>query len=639
MKKRAWALALAFLLVLTGCGKKKEPVPDPGPPAVEEPIVTPEPEAEPEPVVPAGMNPLTGLPMEPEYEQNRPVAVMLNNLKKAQPQLGNAQADIIYEVPAEGGITRMLAVYQTLDGIGTLGSIRSSRPYYIELALGHDALYVHAGGSPEAYQDLKSWKVNNIDGVNGSASQSAVFWRDQERRKTMDYEHTLVTSGEKIQSFWDGSKYAKTHGDGYTYSQTFTDEPLTGGATAEHVKLAYTSYKTGLFDYDAATGRYLVSQYQAPYVDGNTGEQVSAVNLLLLETNISVISGDKEGRLKVRTNADTPHDAAQARKFGAQGIGLCRTEHMFFAEDRIKAVREMICARTVEEREAALAKVEPFQQGDFEAMYRIMGERPMTIRYLDPPLHEFLPSKDEDIKELAADMGMTFDDLKNVVASLHEFNPMMGHRGCRLAVTYPEIAAMQTRAVIKAALNVSAETGYVITPHIMIPLVGEVKELKFVKDVVVKVADELIKASGVDMKYLVGTMIEIPRAALTAGEIAKEAEFFSFGTNDLTQMTFGFSRDDAAKFLGAYYENKIYESDPFQHLDQIGVGKLVKMAAHDGRETRPDLGLGICGEHGGDPSSVEFCHNVGLDYVSCSPFRVPIARLAAAQAAIKKPRA
>ena len=249
-------------------------------------------------------NSLTGLPMEPEYERNRPVAVMLNNLKKAQPQLGNAQADIIYEVPAEGGITRMLAVYQTLDGIGTLGSIRSSRPYYIELALGHDALYVHAGGSPEAYQDLKSWKVNNIDGVNGSASQSAVFWRDQERRKTMDYEHTLVTSGEKIQSFWDSSKYAKTHGDGYTYSQTFTDEPLTGGATAEHVKLAYTSYKTGLFDYDAATGRYLVSQYQAPYVDGNTGEQVSAVNLLLLETNISVISGDKEGRLKVRTTGE-----------------------------------------------------------------------------------------------------------------------------------------------------------------------------------------------------------------------------------------------------------------------------------------------------------------------------------------------
>ena len=365
-----------------------------------------------------------------------------------------------------------------------------------------------------------------------------------------------------------------------------------------------------------------------PTVDANVGGDFGRI----------MAWADKFRRLKVRTNADTPADAARARSLGAQGIGLCRTEHMFFAEDRIKAVREMICARTVEEREAALAKVEPFQQGDFEAMYRIMGERPMTIRYLDPPLHEFLPTKDEDIKELAADMGMTFDDLKNVVASLHEFNPMMGHRGCRLAVTYPEIAAMQTRAVIKAALNVSAETGFMITPHIMIPLVGEVKELKFVKDVVVKVADELIAAAGVDMKYQVGTMIEIPRAALTAGEIAKEAEFFSFGTNDLTQMTFGFSRDDAAKFLGAYYENKIYESDPFQHLDQIGVGKLVKMAAHDGRETRPDLGLGICGEHGGDPTSVEFCHNVGLDYVSCSPFRVPIARLAAAQAAIKNPR-
>ena len=379
-------------------------------------------------------------------------------------------------------------------------------------------------------------------------------------------------------------------------------------------------------------------------IDGSTGniygEQVATV-AATGNKNFNRFMGwaDAARQLLVMTNADNPRDAQQAVDLGAEGIGLCRTEHMFFAEDRIKAVREMICARTVEEREAALAKVEPFQQGDFEAMYRIMGERPMTIRYLDPPLHEFLPTKDEDIKELAADMGMTFDDLKNVVTSLHEFNPMMGHRGCRLAVTYPEIAAMQTRAVIKAALNVSAETGHVITPHIMIPLVGEVKELKFVKDVVVKVADELIAAAGVDMKYQVGTMIEIPRAALTAGEIAKEAEFFSFGTNDLTQMTFGFSRDDAAKFLGAYYENKIYESDPFQHLDQVGVGKLVKMAAHDGRETRPDLGLGICGEHGGDPSSVEFCHNVGLDYVSCSPFRVPIARLAAAQAAIKNPRA
>ena len=378
-------------------------------------------------------------------------------------------------------------------------------------------------------------------------------------------------------------------------------------------------------------------------IDGSTGN-IYGEAVPTVEASISGDFGrfmgwaDAARKLEVFANADNPRDAKQAVEFGAEGIGLCRTEHMFFEADRIKAVREMIVARDVEARKAALAKVLPYQQSDFEAMYKVMGERPMTIRYLDPPLHEFLPSKDEDIKELAADMGMTFDDLKNVVASLHEFNPMMGHRGCRLAVTYPEIAAMQTRAVIKAALNVSAETGYVITPHIMIPLVGEVKELKFVKDVVVKVADELIKASGVDMKYLVGTMIEIPRAALTAGEIAKEAEFFSFGTNDLTQMTFGFSRDDAAKFLGAYYENKIYESDPFQHLDQVGVGKLVKMAAHDGRETRPDLGLGICGEHGGDPSSVEFCHNVGLDYVSCSPFRVPIARLAAAQAAIKNPR-
>ena len=347
---------------------------------------------------------------------------------------------------------------------------------------------------------------------------------------------------------------------------------------------------------------------------------------------------DAARQLKVLTNADNPRDAQQGVDMGAEGIGLCRTEHMFFAEDRIKAVREMICARTVEAREAALAKVEPYQQGDFEAMYRILGDRPMTIRYLDPPLHEFLPTKAEDIAELAADMGLTSEDLTDIVEGLHEFNPMMGHRGCRLAVTYPEIAAMQTRAVIKAALTVSAETGKMITPHIMIPLVGEVKELKFVKNVVVETADKLIAEAGVDMKYEVGTMIEIPRAALTAGEIAKEADFFSFGTNDLTQMTFGFSRDDAAKFLTAYYDTKIYESDPFQHLDKNGVGKLVEMAAASGRETNPNLGLGICGEHGGDPTSVEFCHGVGLDYVSCSPYRVPIARLAAAQAAIKNPR-
>ena len=347
---------------------------------------------------------------------------------------------------------------------------------------------------------------------------------------------------------------------------------------------------------------------------------------------------DAARQLKVFTNADNPTDAQNAVNMGAEGIGLCRTEHMFFAADRIKAVREMICARTVEDRKKALAKVEPYQEADFTAMYKIMGDRPMTIRYLDPPLHEFLPTKAEDIAELARDMGMSAEELTNIVESLHEFNPMMGHRGCRLAVTYPEIAEMQTNAVIKAALKVSAETGKMITPHIMIPLVGEVKELKYVKDVVVATADKLIAEAGVAMKYQVGTMIEIPRAALTAGEIAKEAEFFSFGTNDLTQMTFGFSRDDAAKFLTAYYDTKIYESDPFQHLDQIGVGKLIKMAVADGRATRPDLGLGICGEHGGDPSSVEFCHKVGLDYVSCSPFRVPIARLAAAQAAIKNPR-
>ena len=347
---------------------------------------------------------------------------------------------------------------------------------------------------------------------------------------------------------------------------------------------------------------------------------------------------DAARQLKVFTNADNPRDAKQAVEFGAEGIGLCRTEHMFFEADRIKAVREMIVAENVVDRKKALAKIMPYQQGDFEAMYKVLGERPMTIRYLDPPLHEFLPTKEEDIVELAADLGITVEHLHNVIDSLHEFNPMMGHRGCRLAVSYPEIAEMQTTAVINAAINVSRETGVKIVPHIMIPLVGEVKELKFVKDVVVATADKLIKAAGVDMKYEVGTMIEIPRAALTADEIAKEAEFFSFGTNDLTQMTFGFSRDDAGKFLNYYYDNKIYENDPFAHLDQNGVGKLVEMAVTLGRKTRPELGLGICGEHGGDPTSVEFCHKVGLDYVSCSPFRVPIARLAAAQAAIKNPR-
>ena len=375
-------------------------------------------------------------------------------------------------------------------------------------------------------------------------------------------------------------------------------------------------------------------------VDGSTGK-IYGEAIPTAEASISGDFGrfmawaDAVRKLRVRTNADNPRDAMQAVKFGAEGIGLCRTEHMFFEGDRIKAVREMIVAKDVETRKKALAKLRPYQQGDFEAMYEVLQGRPMTVRYLDPPLHEFLPNKEEEIVELAAEMGITADELRETVDSLHEFNPMMGHRGCRLAVTYPEIAEMQTEAVISAAINVNhRHPEYNIVPEIMIPLVGEVKELKFVKDVVVATADRLIKEAGVDMKYHVGTMIEIPRAAVTAGEIAKEAEFFSFGTNDLTQMTFGFSRDDAAKFLGAYYEQKIYEFDPFAKLDQTGVGALVKMAAEAGRATRPDIHLGICGEHGGDPSSIEFCHRIGLDYVSCSPFRVPIARLAAAQAAI-----
>lgn len=345
---------------------------------------------------------------------------------------------------------------------------------------------------------------------------------------------------------------------------------------------------------------------------------------------------DKFRTLKVKTNADTPKDAEQAAKFGAEGIGLCRTEHMFFDPERIAAIREMICSDTVEQRVAALAKLEPMQQGDFEQLYEAMGGYPVTIRFLDPPLHEFVPTDEKDIELLAKTQGKSVEEIKNIIASLHEFNPMMGHRGCRLAVTYPEIAAMQTEAVIRAAINVNkAHPDYNIVPEIMIPLVGEVKELAFVKKTVVDTADRIIAETGATLKYEVGTMIEIPRAALTADEIAKEAEFFSFGTNDLTQMTFGFSRDDAGKFLNAYYENKIYENDPFARLDQNGVGQLVKMAAELGRKTRPDIQLGICGEHGGDPTTVEFCHRVGLNYVSCSPFRVPIARLAAAQAAIK----
>ncbi len=350
---------------------------------------------------------------------------------------------------------------------------------------------------------------------------------------------------------------------------------------------------------------------------------------------------DKYRALQVRTNADSPKDAKQAYAFGATGIGLCRTEHMFFAEDRIAAIREMICSDTVEQREKALAKIEPMQQTDFEGIYEAMEGNPVTIRFLDPPLHEFVPHEEKDIELLAKTQGKTVQQVKDIIASLQEFNPMMGHRGCRLAVTYPEIAAMQTRAVMQAAINVQKKhADWNVVPEIMIPLVGEVKELKYVKDVVVKTAEEIIAKNGLkSFDYHVGTMIEIPRAALTADEIAKEAEFFSFGTNDLTQMTFGFSRDDAGKFLGSYYETKIYESDPFAKLDQIGVGKLVKMAADLGRSTRPNIKLGICGEHGGDPASIEFCHKVGLTYVSCSPFRVPIARLAAAQANIKYPRA
>ena len=378
-------------------------------------------------------------------------------------------------------------------------------------------------------------------------------------------------------------------------------------------------------------------------IDGSTGNIYGEA----IKTVTPEISGyfatfmswaDEIRKLQVRTNADTPRDTKQAVEFGAEGIGLCRTEHMFFDEDRIMPMREMIVAKTEEERRRALGKLLPMQKGDFKAMYEALEGRPATIRFLDPPLHEFVPHSDEEIRELAGQMSLDFDELKATVEGLHEFNPMLGHRGCRLAVTYPEIAEMQTRAVIEAAIEVKNEKGYDIVPEIMIPLVGEVKELKFVKDIVDSTAKAVMNEKGVTLEYHVGTMIEIPRAALTADEIAKEAEFFSFGTNDLTQMTFGFSRDDAGKFLNDYYERKIYEQDPFSKLDQVGVGQLVKMAAEKGRATRPSIKLGICGEHGGDPSSVEFCHNVGLDYVSCSPFRVPLARLAAAQAQVKNPR-
>ncbi|WP_029688831.1 pyruvate, phosphate dikinase [Thermoanaerobacter sp. A7A] len=375
-------------------------------------------------------------------------------------------------------------------------------------------------------------------------------------------------------------------------------------------------------------------------IDGSTGNvyigEIKTVTPELTGDFATLMSwADKYRKLKVKTNADIPRDAKVAVQFGAEGIGLCRTEHMFFDEDRIPAMREMIVSKTEEQRRKALEKLLPMQRSDFEGLFEVMGEFPVTIRLLDPPLHEFLPHTDEEIKELAENMGITFEELKATVESLKEFNPMLGHRGCRLAITYPEIAEMQTRAIIEAAINVKKRTGHDVKPQIMIPLVGELKELKYLKDIIVKVADEVIKQNNVEIKYLVGTMIEVPRAALTADQIAKEAEFFSFGTNDLTQMTFGFSRDDAGKFLETYYEKKIYEFDPFAKLDQEGVGKLVEMGTKLGRQTRPDLEVGICGEHGGDPSSIEFCHKVGLDYVSASPYRVPIARLAAAQAAIK----
>ncbi len=375
-------------------------------------------------------------------------------------------------------------------------------------------------------------------------------------------------------------------------------------------------------------------------LDGSTGNiylgQIATVPATISGNFETIMNWSNEfKRLGVRTNADTPRDAKQAKAFGAEGIGLCRTEHMFFEADRIKAMREMIVAKTVEQREKALEKLLPMQRGDFEGLFKAMEGAPVTIRYLDPPLHEFLPTEEKDIVEIAKELKISTEELKQVIASLHEFNPMMGHRGCRLAVSYPEIAVMQTKAVIEAAINVTKECGYKITPEIMIPLVGELKELEYVKKIVVTTADELIAKSGLDMHYKVGTMIELPRACVNADEIAKEAEFFSFGTNDLTQMTFGFSRDDAGKFLKDYYDKKIYLNDPFQRFDQEGTGKLVALAVEKGKSTRPDIKLGVCGEHGGDPSSIEFFHKVGLTYVSCSPFRVPIARLAAAQAAIK----
>ena len=386
------------------------------------------------------------------------------------------------------------------------------------------------------------------------------------------------------------------------------------------------------------------SYHEGDYIslDGSTGnvygEKIDTVEASVSGDFAKLMSwADSIRRLDVRTNADNPRDAKKAREFGAQGIGLCRTEHMFFEADRIAAIREMIVSKTSEQRELALNKILPMQRSDFEGLYKVMSGYPVVIRLLDPPLHEFLPHDDEEISALAKDMNMSFDELKSIVVNLHEFNPMMGHRGCRLSITYPEIAVMQTKAIIQAAINVKKD-GYKVKPEIMVPLVGEVKELKYVKNIITETADKLIKESGLDIKYYNGTMIEIPRACLVADEIAKEAEFFSFGTNDLTQLTYGFSRDDAGKFLKFYYDKKIFEFDPFQKVDQIGVGKLMKMAIQDAKRTRPSIELGICGEHGGNPPTIEFCHNIGLTYVSCSPFRVPIARLAAAQAAVKEER-
>lgn len=386
------------------------------------------------------------------------------------------------------------------------------------------------------------------------------------------------------------------------------------------------------------------SYHEGDYIslDGSTGnvygEKIDTVEASVSGDFAKLMSwADSIRRLDVRTNADNPRDAKKAREFGAQGIGLCRTEHMFFETDRIAAIREMIVSKTSEQRELALNKILPMQRSDFEGLYKVMSGYPVVIRLLDPPLHEFLPHDDEEISALAKDMNMSFDELKSIVVNLHEFNPMMGHRGCRLSITYPEIAVMQTKAIIQAAINVKKE-GYKVKPEIMVPLVGEVKELKYVKNIITETADKLIKESGLDIKYYIGTMIEIPRACLVADEIAKEAEFFSFGTNDLTQLTYGFSRDDAGKFLKFYYDKKIFEFDPFQKVDQIGVGKLMKMAIQDAKRTRPSIELGICGEHGGNPPTIEFCHNIGLTYVSCSPFRVPIARLAVAQAAVKEER-